>query len=123
MIELKITVEDALRLLLDRMKFELLMRQKAGFINPLLKMDYLSYKDLLSIVEASVFDTLLLLPLDFFSAQSNLNSIVTSTVRALAKVFNRPEFLLYSDKQSHTLLRKITDLINKHTLDKQFLQN
>ena len=107
MIEIKITIDTALSLLLDRMKFELKLRQKQGVIKPGLRLENLSYKDLRNLIEASVFDTVFLLPVDLITSETNLVQIITGTVRALAKVFHREEFLLYTSQQAKKLVDPI----------------
>ena len=107
MIEIKITIDTALSLLLDRMKFELKLRKKQGVIKPGLRLENLSYKDLRNLIEASVFDTVFLLPVDLITSETNLVQIITGTVRALAKVFHREEFLLYTSQQAKKLVDPI----------------
>jgi len=107
MIEIKITIDTALSLLLDRMKFELKLRQRQGVLKPGLRLENLSYKDLLNLIEASVFDTVFLLPVDLITSETNLIQIITGTVRALAKVLHREEFLLYTSQQARKLIDPI----------------
>ena len=113
MIEIKITIDTALSLLLDRMKFELKLRQKQSVIKPGLRLENLSYKDLRNLIEASVFDTVFLLPVDLITSETNLVQIITGTVRALAKVLHREEFLLYTSQQA----KKIVDPIYNYFQD------
>jgi len=107
MIEIKITIDTALSLLLDRMKFELKLRQKQGIIKPGLRLENLSYKDLLNLIEASVFDTVFLLPVDLITSETNLVQIITGTVRAFAKVLHREEFSLYTSHQAKKIIDPI----------------
>ena len=113
MIEIKITIDTALSLLLDRMKFELKLRQKQGVLKQGLRLENLSYKDLINLIEASVFDTVFLLPVDLITSETNLIQIITGTVRALAKVLHREEFLLYTTLQA----KKLIDPINSYFQD------
>ncbi|MFA7419039.1 MAG: hypothetical protein WCZ90_05065 [Melioribacteraceae bacterium] len=107
MIEIKITTNSALQLLLERMKFELRLRQKSGLLQPGFRLEDLPYKEAFRIVEASVFDTIFLLPVEIITSQSNLVSIITSTVKALSHVLNQEEFMLFTEMQSLKLIDPI----------------
>ena len=107
MIEIKITIDTALNLILERMKFELKLRQKQGVLKPGLRIESLSHKDLLNLIETSVFDTVFLLPVDLITSETNLIQIITGTVRALAKVLHREEFLIYTSQQAKKLIDPI----------------
>ena len=107
MIEIKITTDSALQLLLERMKFELRLRQKSGLLQPGFRLEDLSYNEAFRIVEASVFDTIFLLPVEIITSQSNLVSIITSTVKALSHVLNREEFMLFTETHSLRLIEPI----------------
>jgi hypothetical protein len=123
MIEIRITIDTAMSLILERMKFELRLRQKQNFINPGLKLDELNSTELINLVEASIFDTIFLLPVDLINMETNLIQIIYGTVRALAKTLNREELLLYTNKKAHLLIQPICELVDKSLKDQSFQYN
>lgn len=123
MIEIKITTDNALRLLMERMKFELSLRQKSGMIKHGMHLDELSFSETMRLVESSVFDTIFLLPVEIITSQTNLVSIIASTVRALSRVLHKEEFLLFSDRQSRNLIEPIRKFLIRETRANNFLKN
>lgn len=123
MIEIKITIDDALQLLLERMKFEMKMRQKIGFVSPESELENLSFKELKSIVDAAIFDTLFLLPGELITGESNLSKILTATVRILPKILHREEFYVYDEVKATNLIKCIKRIIRNRTVDNAHLQN
>lgn len=123
MIEIKITIEAALALLLERMKFELKFRQKAGIIPVGLRLEELSYKELLQICEAAIFDTIFLLPTDLVIQETNLTHIITETVKALAKIYKKEEFLLFSNRKAKQLIQPIVNYLSSKSEEKDFTNN
>jgi hypothetical protein len=123
MLEIKITIDDALQLLLERMKFELRMRQKAGKIPAILRIENLTYKELMPIIDSAIFDTVFSLPADILASETNLTRIITSTVHALAKILNKEEFVLFSEKNAHRLIQPIVLEIQAQSKESNFLQN
>ncbi|HOI28727.1 MAG TPA: hypothetical protein PLZ15_03125 [Melioribacteraceae bacterium] len=112
MIEIRITVEAALALLLERMKFELKFRQKAGIISTGLRLDDLSFDQLLEIAEYSIFDTVFLLPSDLVIRETNISYIISETVKALSKIFSHDEFAAYSNRKAKLLIQPIVDYLS-----------
>lgn len=123
MIEIKITIDTALNLLLNRMKLELKFRQECGIVEKGLRLENLSYSQLFPIVEASIFDTVFLLPVDLITNETNLNYIITGTVKALAKIFHHEEFLLFSGTQTKKLLEPIYNHLNEQLESKDYEKN
>lgn len=123
MIEIKITIDNALQLLMERMKFELRNRQKSRMIKHGLRLEDLSYHELLKIVESSVFDTIFLLPVEIITSQTNLVSIITSTIKALNRVLHKEEFLLFSDRQTLNLIEPIRKFLSNNTKSNNYLKN
>lgn len=123
MIEIKITIDSALQLLLERMRFELRLRQKSGMIKQGLRLEDLPYSDLILVLESSIFDTIFLLPYEIITSQTNLVSIITATVRALSRVLHKEEFLLFSEKKSHNLIAPIRKFLIQETRVNNFLKN
>ena len=123
MIEIKITIDSALSLLLERMNLELKLRQRDMIIHKGLQLEDLSYNQLFLIVEASIFDTIFLLPIDLVSQETNLINIITGTVKALSRVFNRDEFSLFSFQQASKLIQPIIDYFQAQLKWKKFSNN
>jgi hypothetical protein len=123
MIEIKITIDDAFQLLLERVNYEMRMRQKVGFVSPDLQLENLSYLELKSIVDVAIFDTLTLLPADLITNESNLASIVTATVRLLPKILHREEFYIFNELKSRNLIKRIQTIFKTNTDQNIFLQN
>jgi len=123
MIEIRITIDAALNLLLNRMKVELKFRQGSGIINKDLRLENLSYKQLYPIVETAIFDTVFLLPIDLITNETNLNYIVTGTVKTLSRIFHKEEFSVFSNNQTKKLLEPIYAYLNKQTASKNYENN
>ncbi|MBA4406065.1 hypothetical protein C0389_02205 [bacterium] len=123
MIEIKITIDSALSLLLERMNLELKLRQRDKIIPIGLRLEDLSYNQLFLIVEASIFDTIFLLPIDLVSQETNLINIITGTVRALSRVLNRDEFKLFTNKQASNLIQPIISYFQSQLKWKHFPNN
>ncbi|MEW6506333.1 MAG: hypothetical protein AB1432_01170 [Bacteroidota bacterium] len=123
MIEIKITIEAALSLLLERMKFELKFRQKAGILPDSSRLEDLSYKELIQICEAAIFDTIFLLPTDLVIQETNLIHIITETVKSLARIYKKEEFLLFSQKKARYLIQPIVDYVTRIPEEKEFRNN
>ncbi|MBM4170401.1 MAG: hypothetical protein FJ214_00850 [Ignavibacteria bacterium] len=123
MIEIKITIEAALTLLLERMKFELKFRQKGGLIHPNLKLEELSYDQQLEIVEAAIFDTILLLPFDLILQETNLVYIITETVKSLSFILKKEQFINYSQKKARKLIQPIIKNFASIETNKDFQYN
>lgn len=123
MIEIRITIDTALNMLLNRMKLELSFRQRSCIIFKDLRLENLSYKELFPIVESSIFDTVFLLPIDLITNETNLNYIITGTVKTLSRIFHHEEFSLFSNRQTKTLLEPIYDYLNKQLETKNYEKN
>jgi hypothetical protein len=123
MIEIKITIDTALNMLLNRMKIELNLRQKSGMIMSGLRLENLSYKQLYPVVEAAIFDTVFLLPMDLITSETNLKYIITETVKTLSKIFHHEEFVLFSNNQTKKILEPIYSYLNKQLETKEYENN
>jgi hypothetical protein len=106
MIEIRITLDEAVKLLKERMNHELIFRKKDGLIEKSYEFENLTYSELLSITEAAIFDTIALLPLEVLTSENNLKLLITKTVQALSHNFNRDEYLLYSERKTNKLLER-----------------
>jgi len=123
MIEIKITIDSALSLLLDRMNLELKLRQRDRIIHAGSRLEDLSYEELFLIVEASIFDTIFMLPMDLVAQETNLINIITGTVKALSRVLNREEFKLFTTRQATAIIQPIINLFQSQSKMKDFRNN
>lgn len=111
MIEIKITIDAAVTLLIERMRFELLICQRQGILQPNLKLENLSNEDIFKIMEASVFDTVLSLPVDLIASETNIVQIITQTVHSLDKVLSCDEFNHYNTLKAEKLISPVCSFI------------
>ena len=123
MIEIRITIDTALNLLLNRMKVELKFRQNDGTITKELRLENLSYKQLFPIVEASIFDTVIMLPLELITNETNLNYIITATVKSLARIFHKEEFSMFTSTQTKKILEPIYRYFKEQLKSKDYERN
>lgn len=123
MIEIRITIDSALNLLLNRMKVELKLRQKDGRINQGLRLENLTYKQLMPIVETSIFDTAMMLPVELIINETNLNHIITETIKALARIFHRDEFSLFTIARTQKLLEPVYYYFDEQLQTKDYEKN
>lgn len=123
MLEIKITIDDALHLLLERIKFEVKMRQKSNRFKEETRLETLSYNELKSIVDSAISDTVFLLPVELLTTDTNLPQIISSTVHALSRILHKEEFLLFTEKRARRLIQPIINLIKIESENNNFLQN
>jgi len=123
MIEIKITIDSALTLLLERMNIELKIRQRDMIVPKGLRIENLPYKQLLPIVESSIFDTVFLLPVELVAQETNLINIITGTVRALSRILHQEEFKSFSSQQAFRLIQPIVNHLQLHIENKNFQNN
>ncbi|MFA3783353.1 hypothetical protein ABRY23_09850 [Melioribacteraceae bacterium 4301-Me] len=123
MIEIKITIDDAVKLLLERMSLELANRQKAGIILKGVRLEQLTYQELIAVIEAAVFDTIILLPVELLLTDTNLETIITKTIHALSKILGREELNLYSHKRTKKLIQHAIQSIKKAIENSDFQSN
>ncbi|MFC2139765.1 hypothetical protein ACFLR4_03835 [Bacteroidota bacterium] len=107
MIEIKISDDAAINLLVERMNYEYKLRVKHNLIHDSGKLENLDYKDLLNIAETAAFDLVFLLPVEAHVQESNLKDILVKSFRSLAKIYKCHEFNSYSSKNVKTLLKPI----------------
>lgn len=123
MIEIKISLDAALALLMARLKLELKLRKRANLVPESAALETLPFKKLNELVETAVIDTVFMLPMDLLMLETNLVHIVTETIKALSKSLNREEFLLYPNRQAQKLVQRAIDIIAQSTKDDQFKNN
>jgi hypothetical protein len=123
MIELKISTSAALNILLERMEFELNMRQNSGILPPYTELKQLTYKQLIDIVEFAVMDLIFLIPIDIIISKNNLPDIISRAVNELSNVYNYYEFNSYSINRAEVLVSQIKGLFLKTKNDPKFIYN
>ena len=123
MIEIKITIDTALDLLLNRMKVELKFRQNSGRILKSKRLEDLTYKELFPIVEAAIADTMFMLPVELLTQETNLNYIITATVKSLSRIFHYTGFADFSSRQTQKLLDPIYRYVKNQINSKDFQNN
>lgn len=123
MIDFNITIEDATKLLHQKMKHELRLKQKQELIQPELSLESISMKTLFSLLETSIFDLILLLPIDSIISQENIFKFVESTVHSLAIKIKREELYLFSSKEFKKRIQPFLKEFEKQTQNLNFLKN
>ncbi|MCF8261647.1 MAG: hypothetical protein K9J12_12795 [Melioribacteraceae bacterium] len=123
MIEIKIPEQAAIQLLMERMRFELEMRIKAGIYSRTTQLENLTYQQIFDLVECSAFDIISLLPPDILIDRSNLPSIIAKAIKSLSKIYSYYEFNLYSEEKAERLILPIKKLIIKNKDREQFTVN
>ncbi len=123
MIDFNITIEDATNLLHQKMKHELRLKQKQGLISMELSIESVSLKDLFNLLETSIFDLILLLPIDTIISQENIFKFIESTVQTLAHKIKREELFLFSSKDFRKRVTPIFQEIKRQTENLNFVKN
>ncbi len=117
MVEIKIPTAAAVVLLTQRMQYELGVRQSIGQIDPDINLKNLNYEELKEIAETSAFDVIALLPADILAEENNLPNIVFRAMKSLGIVFEKEEFLYYSEEKAKKLLEPLTKIFS--TIDEK----
>jgi hypothetical protein len=117
MVEIKIPTAAAVVLLTQRMQYELGVRQSIGQIDPDINLKNLNYDELKEIAETSAFDVIALLPADILAEENNLPNIVFRAMKSLGIIFEKEEFLYYSEENAKKLLEPLTRLFS--TIDEK----
>jgi len=117
MVEIKIPTAAAVVLLTQRMQYELGVRQSIGQIDPDTNLKNLTYEELKEIAETSAFDVISLLPADILSEENNLANIVHRAMKSLGVVFEKEEFLYYTEEDARRLLSPLEKLFS--TIDEK----
>lgn len=123
MIEIRITIEAAISILIEKMKIELKERQRRGLIPLTLRLEDLQLKDLQKIVETSIFDTLFLLPIDLILQSSNISYILTEAVKSLSRIFKKEEFYLIDHRKVKKIVNRVIKFLEEKTKDESFKYN
>jgi len=123
MIEIRITIEAIISILIEKMKIELRQRQRCGLIPIGLRLEDLSYNQLIKIVEASIFDTLFMLPIDLVLMESNIAQLITEAVKTLSRIFKKEEFSMFNKRQAQKIINRVTKFLSESTKTDNFKNN
>ncbi|MEJ5351172.1 MAG: hypothetical protein WHS65_06240 [Melioribacteraceae bacterium] len=123
MIEIRITIEAIISILIEKMKIELRQRQKCGLIPVGLRLEDLSYSQLIKIVEASIFDTLFMMPIDLVLMDSNISQLITEAVKALSRIFKKEEFAMFNRRQAQKIINRVKKFLSESTKTDGFKNN
>ncbi|MCX7798549.1 MAG: hypothetical protein N2249_07990 [Melioribacter sp.] len=123
MVEIRITIEAAVSILIEKMKIELKERQKCGLIPAGLRLEDVHLKDLQKILEASVFDTLFLLPIDLVVQNSNISYVLTEAIKSLARIFKKEEFYLINLNHIKKIIKQVSRFLENKTKNNYFKNN
>ena len=123
MIEIKISTDAAVALLIDRMKYEFELRMKTGVIPSGTKLEDLESDNLIAIAETAALDLIFLLPFEILSQRNNLVEILYKAFRSLSKQLNRDEFKQYSAEASKKILEKVETTFKIGESSKDFQYN
>ncbi len=123
MIEIKITIEAAISILVEKMKIELKQRQRSRLIPAGLRLEDLNYTQLINIVDTSIFDTLFLLPIDLVLQDINISYVFSEAVKSLARVFKKEEFALFNRKRAKKIVNKVTKILSEAIKSNNFINN
>ena len=107
MIEINIPEEAALNLLKDQISIEIKRQKRTGLVDIHATLDTLSERKLKEIVEISLFDILVLLPVTLITEESNLPKIISKVVRSLSVIYANPLLSDYSEKDAKSMLSRI----------------
>ncbi|MDH7603969.1 MAG: hypothetical protein QHH13_03630 [Melioribacter sp.] len=123
MIEIRITIEAIISILIEKMKIELRQRQRCGLIPIGLRLEDLSYNQLIKIVEASIFDTLFMLPIDLVLMESNIAQLITEAVKSLSRILKKEEFSIFNKRQTQKIINRVTKFLAESTKTDNFKNN
>src|SRR4030043_479050 len=107
MIQIKISIDAAVSLLLERMNYEFTIRQKNNLVPKVNRLEDLRFTDLRSIAETSALDLVFLLPVEVLIQDSNLTEILHKSFISLGKFLNKEEFNIYPKKRIEFLLKPV----------------
>ncbi len=123
MIEINITIKEAVTYLTARITEEKRLRIKAGLLPPETKLTRLPYKTLLSLAEAAAFDLVFLLPTEVFVKESNLTDIITKAFHELANIYGHREFLSFTRSNAIKLIEPIKKVIAASEIQEKYERN
>jgi hypothetical protein len=123
MIEIKISIDTALALILNRLELELTMRQRDNLLPKSYKLENLTSFELNELIDTALFDTIFMLPVELLTGESNLIQIISETLRALSKNLSREDLLLYPTSRINKILKRVKSIMIDNIDNKGFVSN
>lgn len=104
MIEINIPEQAAINLLRDQVNLEFKRQKKMGLLDIKASIETLEENKLREIVEISLFDILVLLPVTLITEESNLPQIIVKAVRALSTEYDDTFLAEYGENEAKSIL-------------------
>ena len=123
MIEIKISIDTALALILNRLELELTMRQRDNLLPKSYKLENLTSFELNELIDTALFDTIFMLPVELLTGESNLIQIISETLRALSKNLSREDLLLYPTSRINKILKRVKSIMINNIDNTGFVTN
>ncbi|MBX3006658.1 MAG: hypothetical protein KF816_01395 [Melioribacteraceae bacterium] len=123
MIEIKISIDTALALILNRLELELTMRQRDNLLPKSYKLENLTSFELNELIDTALFDTIFMLPVELLTGESNLIAIISETLKALSRNLSREDLLLYPNSRINKILNRVKSIMISNLDSKGFANN
>lgn len=123
MIEIKISIDTALALILNRLELELTMRQRDNLLPKSYKLENLTSSELNELIDTALFDTIFMLPVELLTGESNLIAIISETLKALSRNLSREDLLLYPNSRINKILNRVKSIMISNLDSKGFANN
>lgn len=123
MIEIKISIDTALALILNRLELELTMRQRDNLLPKSYKLENLTSFELNELIDTALFDTIFMLPVELLTGESNLIAIISETLKALSRNLSREDLLLYPNSRINKILNRVKSIMISSLDSKGFANN
>ena len=123
MIEIKITTDAAVNLLIERINYEHKLRIRNNMLSMDSRLEDLKFKDLAALTETAAIDLVFLLPVEALIQKSNLPEILLKSFRSLSKIYKREEFEFYTLRKINTLLKPIREAFSVLNNEEDFKHN
>ncbi len=123
MIEINISYEAAINLLKDQVEIELNRQKKIGFVDYKVSIENLSVRKIKEIVEISLFDILVLLPVTLITEESNLPQIVAQAVKGFGSSIGQAALSNYTENEAKSILSKVRRIFGNFSSSTSFQNN
>ncbi len=122
MLEIRISNNVAMQLLIGRMEAELVSRKKGGLYSEVITLSKLPFDQLLELTEIAILDLVTLLPYDVMLKETNINEILAKAVQSFAIVFEYSAFTYYTPEKIDKIILPLKKLY-KEAEEKKFYVN
>ncbi len=123
MLELKIPVNTAVNLILERMKLELALKKRARQYHPEITLQNLPQEELLLLAKCAILDLAFFLPAGIHYENNNLAYIIYSAIHKLGDMLHCTNFAEFTLKDAEKLIEPVKNLFNNSLKDNSFLNN